>query len=119
MVKGFNEFSKLNMSEQEEPQEIERLFGTGRNSKTDLIKKLVSMIEMISKSNPADQESYDQIKINIKEAKNEIVNHPDFREFKTEGFDWQGSKIGLVEWEADLKKAVKSLYAKAVKKGLI
>ena len=116
MVKGFNEF---NMSEQEEPEEIQRLFGTGRNSKTDLIKMLVNLIEMISKSNPENQASYDDIKGRIKEAKDQIVNHPDFREFKQEGFDWQGSKIGMVEWEADLKKAVKSLYAKAVKKGLL
>lgn len=119
MVKRFKEFNKSRVSEQQEPNEIERLFGTGKNSKTELIKKIVSLIEMISKSNPTDQGSYDDIKNRIKDARNEIVNHPDFKEFKKEGFDWQGTKIRLDEWEADLKKSVKSLYSKALKKGLI
>jgi len=118
MIESFNEFNKKQVTEQEEPQEINRLFGTGENPKRELILKLKSLVEMISKANPEDQAGYDQIKSDIDSAKTEIVSHPDFKEFKEEGFEWQDTKISIAEWQDDLKKAVRSLYAKATKKGL-
>ena len=80
MVQSFDDFNKKQITEQEGEEPINRLFGTGENTKRDLIKSLIDLIDMISKSNPEDQESYDQIKMRIKDSKNAIVNHGDFKE---------------------------------------
>lgn len=118
MVDSFKNFNKKRLTEQEDEEPINRLFGTGDNPKRDLIQLLLDLIDMISKSNPEDQESYDEIKARIQDSKDAIISHKDFREFKEEGFEWQDTQLGLSEWEHDLKKAVKSLYYKATKKGL-
>jgi len=118
MVKSFDDFNKKQITEQEGEEPINRLFGTGENTKRDLIKSLIDLIEMISKSNPTDQESYDQIKMRIGEAKDSIVSHEDFLEFKEQGFEWQDTRIKMSQWGDDLKKAVASLHHKATKKGL-
>lgn len=118
MVKSFDDFNKRKITEQEGEEPVNRLFGTGDNNKRDLIKSLIGLIDMISKSSPVDQESYDQIKMRIREAKDSIVNHEDFVEFKEQGFEWQDTRIKMSQWGDDLKKAVASLHHKATKKGL-
>lgn len=119
VVKGFDKFTKINENEELEGDMPFRLYGQGDNPKQALIRDLKELITMINKSNPSTQEEYDAIKDMIKNKAEELKSHPDFEEFKEEGFEWQDRVIKLSDWHADLRQAVHALSAKVSKKGLV
>jgi hypothetical protein len=116
-LKGFKTFNKIN--ENEEMEEPFRLYGRGLNSKQELIKELKSFIEMIYKMRPETAEDFEQMKSDIKSKSDEIKNHPDYLEFKNEGFEFQDQVIKMSDWKDDFDKAVMAFYQKASKKGLV
>lgn len=115
-VKGFGKHIRIN--EQGEP-EIERLYGTGRNSRQDLIKMLVDLIQYIDRANPSTAEDFELIKDHMKQVSDDIKSHQNYREFKNSGFEFQEQVISMDDWSEEFKKAAHKLYAKAYKKGLI
>lgn len=114
LLRNYKDFYKVNENEEDKPF---RLYGEGSTPEAQLIDLLKSLIEYIKKADPRDQESYDLIKKDISDRKNDITNHPSFSDFK-HGFNWQDSVIKLSDWNVDLKKAISSLYSKAEKREL-
>lgn len=117
VLKGFSVFNKIN--EEEEMGELFRLYGSGDNPQRQLISDLKELIEMVATSNPNTQEEYEQIKEQIRSKGESLKSHPNFEEFKKNGFEWQDQIIKLGDWQSELKKAVYALHQKASKKGLI
>jgi hypothetical protein len=117
MVKKWEDFHKVTEDSEEDMKN--RLYGTGDNPKRDLVTALKDLVSTISKSNPATQEDFDNIKMDIKEKKERITSHADFNEFKQDGFEWQDQVIKASDWEKELRDAVVTLYKKATKKGFV
>ena len=115
-MNGFKAYSKLNENEEEEPF---RLYGRGTNSKQELIKQLKDLIAMINRMNPITEDDFEQAKFEIKDASDAVKTHPDYNEFKTEGFEWQDQTIKMSDWKEEFDRAIANLYQKVSKRGLI
>lgn len=135
-VKGFNEFNKINEDEDiddvfdrdyipsEESDEPEftnmkdekgskkHMFDENHGDRMELVKLFKELTEYIKKINPKDEEDLQRIKDNIKEKKDEIMNHPNYDELKNEGFPWQDTFLTLDDLLFDLKNATDTFQKK-------
>jgi len=114
VIRGFKEFNKVNENDDDRPF---RLYGEGNTPEAELIAMLKDLISMINSANPVDQESYDVIKEDIRNATSDIKSHSGFEELKN-GIPWQDGFIKLSDWSSELKEAVMVMNKKASKKGL-
>jgi hypothetical protein len=115
-IMNFKEFYKIN--ENDEDDKPFRLYGTGSTPEAELIDSLKSLIADIKKANPSDQESYDNIKADIRAKSTAIKSHRSYPELK-HGIPWQDGFIKLSDWAIELKDAVNTLSQKASRKGLM
>lgn len=114
---GFNKFVKLNESEEErftgninadkktagEEEKEKVMFDEEHPGRMELVKLFKNLINDIEKANPKTLEEYEKIKEDVSRRKNEIMNHPKYKELKKEGFPWQDSTLLMEDILADLK----------------
>jgi hypothetical protein len=117
VIRNYKGYKKVN--EEDKHETPFRLYGKGMTPQAELIKMYKSFINGIKKASPTDQESLDKIREDITKMKDTIMSHPNFEEFKDPGFEWQDQTIKASDSQAELKSAIESLDAKAIKKGLI
>jgi len=112
-IKKFKNFSRINENDQDLPP---RLYGQGSTPGAELIEMINHLIDDIRKSNPTDQESYEQIKSDIKSKTDMVRRHQSYGELRN-GIHWQDEVIKLIDFSNDIREAVSELTNKANKKG--
>lgn len=118
IVKGFKEFSKK-LYESKEEEELEPRFGDkDHKSRMELLNLFEEMIKYINKFKPTTQEKYEKFKEEIKDKKEDIMSHPQFDEFKSEGMPWQDSILYIDDILDKIKDAIMKMSEKAAKNGL-
>jgi hypothetical protein len=112
-IKKFNNFSRVNEQDTDLPP---RVYGQGSTPEAELIEMINQLVDDIRKSNPKDQDSYEEIKSDIKSKTDMIRRHRSYGDLRN-GIHWQDEVIKLVDFSNDIRSAVSELTNKANKKG--